>query len=77
MAHHTPKTDVAPQFPAKQLCNPPTNSKSNPQVLCKLVVTSPQPLCPLDQRPSGLPNARNRSPSTNTAFSDLAHQGKK
>ena len=76
-AHHAPKTDVAPLFPAEQLCNPLTNSKSNPQVSRKLVVTSPQPLRPLDRRPSGSPNARNRSPSTNTAFSDLAHRGKK
>ena len=77
-AHHAPKTDVAPQFPAEQLGSPLTNSKSNPQVSSKLVVTSPQPLRPLDRRPSGgSPNARNRSPSTNTAFSDLAHQGKK
>ena len=77
-AHHAPKADVAPQFPAEQHGSPLTNSKSNPQVSSKPVVTSPQPLRPLDRRPSGSsPNARNRSPSTNTAFSDLAHQGKK
>ncbi|KAJ3760577.1 hypothetical protein EV360DRAFT_93483 [Lentinula raphanica] len=41
-------------------------------------VTAPQPLRALDRRPSGsAPGARNRSPSSNTAFSDLAQQGKK
>ena len=43
------------------------------------VVTGPQPLRPLDRRPSQ--HARNRSPSaaasTSTALQDLAHQGKK
>ncbi|KXN81114.1 Rho GTPase-activating protein 27 [Leucoagaricus sp. SymC.cos] len=41
-------------------------------------VTAPQPLRALDRRPSGsgIP-ARNRSPSSSTAFSDLAHQGKR
>ncbi|KAI0374525.1 RhoGAP-domain-containing protein [Pilatotrama ljubarskyi] len=44
------------------------------------VVTAPQPLRPLDRRPSSSANAaRNRSPSasTSTALQDLAHQGKK
>ncbi|KAI0662467.1 RhoGAP-domain-containing protein [Cubamyces menziesii] len=44
------------------------------------VVTAPQPLRPLDRRPSTSANAhRNRSPSasTSTALQDLAHQGKK
>ncbi|KAJ7042609.1 hypothetical protein C8F04DRAFT_83781 [Mycena alexandri] len=41
-------------------------------------VTSPQPLRALERRPSGsAPSARNRSPSSSTAFSDLAHHGKK
>ncbi|KIK71391.1 hypothetical protein GYMLUDRAFT_254611 [Collybiopsis luxurians FD-317 M1] len=41
-------------------------------------VTSPQPLRALDRRPSGsAPSGRNRSPSSNTAFADLAQQGKK
>ncbi|KAJ4476619.1 hypothetical protein J3R30DRAFT_309536 [Lentinula aciculospora] len=41
-------------------------------------VTAPQPLRALDRRPSGsIPGARNRSPSSNTAFADLAQQGKK
>ncbi|KAI8983411.1 hypothetical protein BD414DRAFT_81407 [Trametes punicea] len=44
------------------------------------VVTAPQPLRPLDRRPSTSAQAhRNRSPSasTSTALQDLAHQGKK
>ncbi|CDO72738.1 hypothetical protein BN946_scf184990.g21 [Trametes cinnabarina] len=44
------------------------------------VVTAPQPLRPLDRRPSTSAHAhRNRSPSasTSTALQDLAHQGKK
>ena len=45
------------------------------------VVTGPQPLRPLDRRPSQ--HTRNRSPSaaastsTSTALQDLAHQGKR
>ena len=43
------------------------------------VVTGPQPLRPLDRRPSQ--HQRNRSPSaaasTSTALQDLAHQGKR
>ncbi|KAF7322697.1 Glucosamine 6-phosphate N-acetyltransferase [Mycena chlorophos] len=47
-----------------------------------LRVTSPQPLRALERRASGgAPTSRNRSPSgsssSTTAFSDLAHQGKK
>ncbi len=38
-------------------------------------VTSPQPLRAIDRRPSGSAPGRNRSPSSGTAFSDLAHQG--
>ncbi|KAH9853026.1 RhoGAP-domain-containing protein [Lenzites betulinus] len=45
------------------------------------VVTAPQPLRPLERRPSAGAHAANRarSPpaSTSTAFQDLAHQGKK
>lgn len=41
-------------------------------------VTSPQPLRALERRSSGSAlSGRNRSPSGNTAFSDLAQQGKK
>ncbi|KAK7058359.1 hypothetical protein VNI00_001993 [Paramarasmius palmivorus] len=41
-------------------------------------VTSPQPLRALDRRPSGsAPGGRNRSPSSSTAFSDFAKEGKK
>jgi hypothetical protein len=57
--------------------SPLTNSRSNPSLPSKPVVTSPHPLRPLDRRPSGsMPTTRNRSPSTNTAFSDLASHGK-
>ncbi|OBZ79225.1 Protein LAS1 [Grifola frondosa] len=42
------------------------------------VVTAPQPLRPLDRRPStSAISARNRSPSSSTTLQDLAHQGKK
>ncbi|KAI0085663.1 hypothetical protein BDY19DRAFT_964989 [Irpex rosettiformis] len=42
------------------------------------VVTAPQPLKPLDRRPSQTTGpTRNRSPSTSTALQDLAHQGKR
>ncbi|KAI0768636.1 hypothetical protein BD413DRAFT_563758 [Trametes elegans] len=44
------------------------------------VVTAPQPLRPLDRRPSSSAHSnRNRSPSasTSTALQDLAHQGKR
>lgn len=52
------------------------NSKSNTSIPSRPTVTSPQPLRALDRRPSGsVPTGRNRSPSSSTAFSDLAHQG--
>ncbi|GLB36502.1 putative GTPase-activator protein for Rho-like GTPases [Lyophyllum shimeji] len=55
-----------------------SNSRSNPSIPSRPTVTSPQPLRALDRRPSGSgPTGRNRSPSSSTAFSDLAHQGKK
>ncbi|KIJ68806.1 hypothetical protein HYDPIDRAFT_107059 [Hydnomerulius pinastri MD-312] len=55
-----------------------TNSRSNPSLPTKPVVTAPQPLRPLDRRPSGtMPATRNRSPSTSGTFSDFAHHGKK
>ncbi|KDQ54847.1 hypothetical protein JAAARDRAFT_181517 [Jaapia argillacea MUCL 33604] len=49
----------------------------NSQAPLKPVVTAPQPLRPLDRRPSVTAPTRNRSPSSSTALSDLAHQGKK
>ncbi|KAJ7293179.1 hypothetical protein C8J57DRAFT_18129 [Mycena rebaudengoi] len=53
-----------------------TNPKLSPGA--PLRVTSPQPLRALERRPSGsAPSGRNRSPSSSTAFSDLAQQGKK
>lgn len=55
-----------------------SNSKSNPSIPSRPTVTAPQPLRALDRRPSGsAPPPRNRSPSSSTAFSDLAHQGKR
>ncbi|OCH92733.1 RhoGAP-domain-containing protein [Obba rivulosa] len=52
----------------------PRTSQSGPT---RPTVTSPQPLRPLDRRPSQHAGPRNRSPSTSTALQDLAHQGKK
>ncbi|KAH9486648.1 Rho GTPase-activating protein 15 [Psilocybe cubensis] len=55
-----------------------SNVKAATIVPARPTVTAPQPLRALDRRPSGsTPGARNRSPSSSTAFSDLAHQGKK
>ncbi|KAF8272362.1 hypothetical protein EI94DRAFT_1776950 [Lactarius quietus] len=51
-------------------------SRSNPNLPSKMQVASPQPLRPLDRKPSS-GGPRNRSPSTSTALSDLAQQGKK
>ncbi|KAF8912956.1 hypothetical protein CPB84DRAFT_1820455 [Gymnopilus junonius] len=67
--------------PIASLTSPTSNSehsKSNPSIPSRPTVTAPQPLRALDRRPSGsVPSGRNRSPSSSTAFSDLAHQGKK
>jgi hypothetical protein len=49
-------------------------SRSNPNLPSKSQVVSPQPLRPLDRKPSS-GGPRNRSPSTSTALSDLAQQG--
>ncbi|XP_006454596.1 hypothetical protein AGABI2DRAFT_182564 [Agaricus bisporus var. bisporus H97] len=57
---------------------PGSNFRYNPNNPGRPTVTSPQPLRALDRRPSsGSTTARNRSPSSSTPFSDLAHQGKK
>ncbi|KAH7883937.1 hypothetical protein F5I97DRAFT_1930151 [Phlebopus sp. FC_14] len=54
------------------------NSRSNPSFPTKPVVTGPQPLRPLDRRPSGTaPTTRSRSPSSTGTFSDFAQHGKK
>ncbi|KAI9572604.1 hypothetical protein HD554DRAFT_2202498 [Boletus coccyginus] len=55
------------------------NSRSNPVLPSRPVVAAPQPLRPIDRRPSGTTHvARNRSPSTSgTSFSDFAQHGKK
>ncbi|KAJ7139686.1 hypothetical protein C8R44DRAFT_309860 [Mycena epipterygia] len=68
-----------PLSPTPMLASGPehTNPKS-PVPGAPLRVTSPQPLRALERRPSGsAPSARNRSPSSSTAFSDLAQHGKK
>ncbi|KAG1716786.1 hypothetical protein ID866_384 [Astraeus odoratus] len=53
-----------------------TNSQSNPNLPVKSAVTAPQPLRPLDRRPSGGTSShRTRSPSTSGAFSDFAQHG--
>lgn len=68
----------------QQQYNPLSNSRSNPPMPSRPTVTAPQPLRALDRRPSGsgMPGGqqqpgRTRSPSSSTAFSDLAHQGKR
>ncbi|KAJ7071476.1 hypothetical protein C8F01DRAFT_1110681 [Mycena amicta] len=62
----TPGTDLHTSPPKPAAVNAP------------LRVTSPQPLRALERRPSGsAPSGRNRSPSSSTAFSDLAQHGKK
>ncbi|KAG1749647.1 uncharacterized protein EDB91DRAFT_1108879 [Suillus paluster] len=55
-----------------------STSRSNPSLPSRPVVTAPQPLRPLDRRPSGsAPGPRNRSPSTSGTFSEFAQHGKK
>lgn len=55
-----------------------SNSRANPSIPSRPIVTAPQPLRALDRRPStSNQTGRNRSPSSSTAFSDLAHQGTK
>ncbi|KAH9964547.1 hypothetical protein BC827DRAFT_1259589 [Russula dissimulans] len=52
-------------------------TRSNPNLPSKPAhIASPQPLRPLDRKPSS-GGPRNRSPSSSTAFSDLAQHGKK
>jgi len=75
----TPSTPLQTPTATTESLHHLSNSKSNPSIpSSRPIVTSPQPLRSLDRRPSGSgPNGRNRSPSSTTAFSDLAHQGKK
>ncbi|KAI0005390.1 hypothetical protein BJV74DRAFT_804021 [Russula compacta] len=65
------------QAPIVPESNTMASARSNPNFpSSKPYVASPQPLRPLDRKPSsGAP--RNRSPSSSTAFSDLAQHGKK
>ncbi|KAI0252694.1 hypothetical protein BJV78DRAFT_331476 [Lactifluus subvellereus] len=70
-----PSPNVAPAPSVPESCAV-SGSRSNPNLPAKPYVVSPQPIRPLDRRPSsGAP--RNRSPSTSTALSDLAQHGKK
>uniref|UniRef100_D8PRV3 Rho-GAP domain-containing protein n=1 Tax=Schizophyllum commune (strain H4-8 / FGSC 9210) TaxID=578458 RepID=D8PRV3_SCHCM len=71
---HQAAQPVAPTPQQAQSGSPP-GSKPNPGVGVR--VTSPQPLRPLERRTSLGQGSRNRSPSSGTAFSDLAHQGKR
>ncbi|EIW64964.1 RhoGAP-domain-containing protein [Trametes versicolor FP-101664 SS1] len=73
---------LSPTSPPDTHFNLPPLSKPQSQGAngTRPVVTAPQPLRPLDRRPSSSAHAsRNRSPSasTSTALQDLAHQGKK
>ncbi|CAL1696188.1 unnamed protein product [Somion occarium] len=68
----------APLSPTLSADHHQNNSTSPKSGLTRPVVTSPQPLRPLERRASGsVATTRNRSPSSSTAFHDLAHQGKK
>ncbi|KAI0307495.1 hypothetical protein B0F90DRAFT_1674209 [Multifurca ochricompacta] len=62
------------QFPSAPEGSTVPSSRSNPNLPSKSYIASPQPLRPLDRKPSG-GAPRNRSPSTSTAFSDLAQHG--
>ncbi|KAI0317997.1 hypothetical protein OF83DRAFT_1171488 [Amylostereum chailletii] len=68
---------VAGQAPVYGDNAPMNNSRSNPNLPSRPTVTAPQPLRPMERRPSGSAPNRNRSPPTSTSFSDLAHQGKR
>ena len=63
------QTSVVPESSS----NP--SARSHPNLpSSKTSVASPQPLRPLDRKPSS-GGPRNRSPSSSTAFSDLAQHG--
>ncbi|KAI0828264.1 RhoGAP-domain-containing protein [Trametes gibbosa] len=74
---------LSPTTPPDNFSNlpPPTKPLSQGPNGIRPVVTAPQPLRPLERRPSTSAHAANRarSPpaSTSTALQDLAHQGKK
>ena len=68
-----PSPNVGQVFSAPEGSTVP-GSRSNPNLPSKSQVVSPQPLRPLDRKPSS-GGPRNRSPSTSTALSDLAQQG--
>ncbi|KAF5336909.1 hypothetical protein D9611_003445 [Ephemerocybe angulata] len=70
-----PPTSPPPAADGASYMNHPKYNNGGPS---RPSVAGPQPLRALDRRPSGSgPSARNRSPSSGTAFSDLAHHGKK
>lgn len=63
---------VSPIFPESSSV---PGARSNPNLPSKSTqIVSPQPLRPLDRKPSS-GGPRNRSPSSSTAFSDLAQHG--
>ncbi|KAI0651503.1 hypothetical protein C8Q79DRAFT_39833 [Trametes meyenii] len=71
---------LSPTSPPDNQMPPLSKPQSQGANGARPVVTAPQPLRPLDRRPSSSAHAsRNRSPSasTSTALQDLAHQGKK
>ncbi|SJL05827.1 uncharacterized protein ARMOST_09163 [Armillaria ostoyae] len=68
---------TSPQSPPSDAHHITTSMKPNHLGTARPTVTSPQPLRAIDRRPSGSAPGRNRSPSSGTAFSDLAHQGKR
>lgn len=77
--HKAAAAAAAAQAQAPRLENsvPLSTTRSNPAPgpPPRPIVTSPQPLRPLDRRPS-VNSTRARSPSANGAFSDLAQHGK-
>ncbi|KAK0473304.1 hypothetical protein IW261DRAFT_1505427 [Armillaria novae-zelandiae] len=68
---------TSPQSPPSDAHHITASMKPNHLGTARPTVTSPQPLRAIDRRPSGSAPGRNRSPSSGTAFSDLAHQGKR
>ncbi|SJL04121.1 uncharacterized protein ARMOST_07481 [Armillaria ostoyae] len=68
---------TSPQSPPSDAHHITTSMKPDHLGTARPTVTSPQPLRAIDRRPSGSAPGRNRSPSSGTAFSDLAHQGKR
>lgn len=66
-----------PVHATNQEHNALSTSRSHPNTGVRPTVTSPQPLRALERRPSASGAGRSRSPTSNTSFHDLAHQGKR